>query len=218
MPSVQPIIESFSGGDLQLIESVSPNGEKGFYISGIFAQAETPNKNKRIYPNKVLSREVNRYVEEFVKQNRALSELGHPTNCDINYERVSHLITELKMVGNTVYGKAKILDTPYGRIAKTLMKEGVKFGVSTRGAGTVSEGNDGISRVCEDFNLVAIDMVADPSAPKAFVENVIKENFDYIFKIENEKKISKKAKPLQKHITESEFVKCFQELMKEIKR
>tara|TARA_R100000700_G_C3153149_1_gene131219 strand:+ start:305 stop:958 length:654 start_codon:yes stop_codon:yes gene_type:complete len=148
------------------------NGEKQYHIDGIFMQAEQKNRNGRVYPQKTLMKEVQRYNNEYVKTNRAMGELGHPDGPQLNLERVSHLIKELRVDGNDIYGKAKILDTPYGKIVKDLVKEGVKIGVSSRGMGSLKQVN-GVNEVQEDFNLAAVDIVADPSAPDAFVEGIM---------------------------------------------
>jgi len=148
------------------------NGEKQYHIDGIFMQAEQKNRNGRVYPHKTLMKEVQRYNNEYVKTNRAMGELGHPDGPQLNLERVSHLIKELRVDGNDIYGRAKILDTPYGKIVKDLVKEGVKIGVSSRGMGSLKQVN-GINEVQEDFNLAAVDIVADPSAPDAFVEGIM---------------------------------------------
>ena len=148
------------------------NGEKQYHIDGIFMQAEQKNRNGRVYPQKTLMKEVQRYNNEYVKTNRAMGELGHPDGPQLNLERVSHLIKELRVDGNDIYGRAKILDTPYGKIVKDLVKEGVKSGVSSRGMGSLKQVN-GVNEVQEDFNLAAVDIVADPSAPDAFVEGIM---------------------------------------------
>tara|TARA_Y100001938_G_C8004524_1_gene386595 strand:+ start:223 stop:876 length:654 start_codon:yes stop_codon:yes gene_type:complete len=148
------------------------NGEKQYHIDGIFMQAEQKNRNGRVYPQKTLMKEVQRYNNEYVKTNRAMGELGHPDGPQLNLERVSHLIKELRVDGNDIYGKAKILDTPYGKIVKDLIKEGVKIGVSSRGMGSLKQVN-GVNEVQEDFNLAAVDIVADPSAPDAYVQGIM---------------------------------------------
>lgn len=162
---------------------VEEKGDKrSFYIEGVFIQGATPNRNNRVYPMHVLEREVGRYVEEAVKQNRALGELNHPEGPNINLDRVSHIITELKRDGNDYIGRAKILETPNGKIVQNLLAADVRFGVSTRGMGSVHESN-GIMEVQDDFRLsTAADIVADPSAPKAFV-NGIYEGREWIFDV-----------------------------------
>jgi hypothetical protein len=149
------------------------DGNKTLYIQGPFLQAEMTNRNGRNYPFQILEREVRRYNESFISKGRALGELGHPDGPTVNLDRVSHMITSLKSEGNNFIGKAKILDTPMGNIAKSLLGEGVKLGVSSRGIGSLIEKN-GIKYVGEDFMLAtAADIVADPSAPDAFVEGIM---------------------------------------------
>ena len=149
------------------------DGEKHLYIEGVFLQSEIKNRNGRIYPFDVLNKEVERYSEEYVKAGRALGELGHPDGPTVNLDRVSHKITSLKAEGNNFMGKARILDTPMGKIAKSLLGEGVKLGVSSRGMGSLKEEN-GVKYVSGDFMLAtAADIVADPSAPDAFVNGIM---------------------------------------------
>ena len=147
-------------------------GVKEYFIEGIFMQAEKKNRNGRKYPNTILMKEANRYQKEYVDQNRAMGELGHPDGPTVNLERVSHLIESLKPDGNNIMGRAKILETPYGKIVKNLMEGGVKLGVSSRGMGTLEQKN-GVNIVKDDFMLSAIDIVADPSAPDAFVDGIM---------------------------------------------
>lgn len=149
------------------------HGKKHLYIEGIFLQAEIKNRNGRVYPYDILSKEVQRYNEHYVKTGRALGELGHPDGPSVNLERVCHRIIELRSEGSNFYGKAKILDTPTGQIAKSLLEEGVKLGVSSRGMGSLEERN-GTNYVRNDFMLAtAADIVADPSAPDAFVNGIM---------------------------------------------
>jgi len=148
------------------------DGVKEYFIEGIFMQAEKKNRNGRRYPNEVLMKESKRYQKEYVEQNRAMGELGHPDGPTVNLERVSHLIESLKPDGNNIMGRAKILETPYGKIVKNLMEGGVKLGVSSRGMGSLEQRN-GVNIVKDDFMLSAIDIVADPSAPDAFVDGVM---------------------------------------------
>lgn len=148
------------------------NGSKQYHIEGVFMEADKKNRNGRIYPKEILVKEVARYTKDFVEGNRAMGELGHPDGPTVNLERVSHIIKELKVEGSTITGKAKILDTPYGKIVKNLIDEGVKIGVSSRGMGSLKSVN-GINEVQKDFILSAVDIVADPSAPNAFVEGVM---------------------------------------------
>ena len=149
------------------------DGKKNLYIEGIFLQSEMKNRNGRIYPFDVLDREVKKYTEQYVNKGRALGELGHPDGPSINLDRVSHKIIELRTEGSNFYGKARILDTPMGKIAKSLLDEGVKLGVSSRGMGSLEERN-GVKYVRDDFMLAtAADIVADPSAPDAFVQGIM---------------------------------------------
>jgi len=149
------------------------NGKKSMHINGVFMMGETKNRNGRIYPHDILMNEIKRYNTEYVDKNRAFGELGHPEGPTINLERVSHMIKELKPDGNNVIGKAKIMDTPYGNIVKNLIDEGAKLGVSSRGMGSLEE-RGGTNYVKDDFYLAtAADIVADPSAPDAFVEGIM---------------------------------------------
>jgi hypothetical protein len=149
------------------------NGKKNLYIEGVFLQSETKNRNGRIYPFDILNREVERYTEEYIRSGRALGELGHPDGPSVNLDRVSHKIIELRAEGTDFYGKARILDTPMGKIAKSLLDEGVRLGVSSRGMGSLEEKN-GAKYVRDDFMLAtAADIVADPSAPDAFVQGIM---------------------------------------------
>lgn len=155
-------------------------GKKSMYIEGIFLQADIKNRNGRMYPMNTLSREVSRYNENYIKKGRALGELGHPDGPTVNLDRVSHMITSLRCEGNNFVGKAKLLDTPMGKIASSLIGEGVCLGVSSRGVGSLVEKN-GIRVVSDDFMLAtAADIVADPSAPDAFV-NGIMEGVEWIW-------------------------------------
>jgi hypothetical protein len=149
------------------------NGVKTLYIQGPFLVAETKNRNGRSYPVSVLENEVNRYMKEYVDKNRAFGELGHPESPTINLERVSHMITNIKKNGNVFEGKAKVLDTPMGKIAKNLMEAGATLGVSSRGMGSLKN-EGGVNVVQPDFYLAtAADIVADPSAPGAFVQGIM---------------------------------------------
>ena len=159
--------------EVKYITEEDNNGVKSLYIQGPFLVAETKNRNGRSYPVSVLENEVNRYMKEYVEKNRAFGELGHPESPTINLDRVSHLITSLKEDGNVFVGKAKILETPMGKIAKSLMEGGATLGVSSRGMGSVKPEN-GVNIVQDDFYLAtAADIVADPSAPGAFVQGIM---------------------------------------------
>ena len=164
---------------VQYIVEANADGEKEYFIEGIFMQANKANRNGRIYPTEVLENEVKRYNKEYVKKNRAFGELGHPQGPSINLERVSHMIKELYQDGDNFIGKAKIMDSPYGNIVKNLIKEGASLGVSSRGMGSLKSKN-GINEVQKDFYLAtAADIVADPSAPDAFVQGIM-EGVDWI--------------------------------------
>jgi hypothetical protein len=158
--------------DVQILTE-ERDGKKLLYIEGVFLQSELKNRNGRMYPFDVLNREVERYSEEYVKPKRALGELGHPDGPTINLDRVSHRIVSLRAEGHNFIGKAQILDTPMGNIAKSLLGEGVQLGVSSRGMGSIDKRED-ISIVRDDFFLTtAADIVADPSAPDAFVNGIM---------------------------------------------
>ena len=149
-------------------------GRKKMYIEGVFLQGNLKNRNGRMYPVEILGREVERYNESFVSKGRAVGELGHPDGPTVNLDRVSHKITQLRQEGNNFVGKAQLLETPMGKIAKSLIAEGVTLGVSSRGIGTLKEDKDGCKVVGEDFQLAtAADIVADPSAPDAFVNGIM---------------------------------------------
>ena len=159
--------------DAKIVITEGKNGKKNTFIEGVFLQGELTNRNGRRYPIATLAREVGKYNENFVKSGRALGELGHPDGPTINLDRASHLITSLKQEGNNFVGKARLLETPMGKIAKQLLDEGVKLGVSSRGLGSIKEEN-GVKVVGEDFMLAtAADIVADPSAPDAFVNGIM---------------------------------------------
>jgi hypothetical protein len=146
---------------------------KEYFIEGVFLQANLKNRNGRMYPTEVLDKEVKRYNDEYVSKNRAFGELGHPDSPTINLDRVSHMIKTLKREGDNFIGRAKIMDTPYGKIVKSLIDEGATLGVSSRGMGSLQQ-KGGVSLVQDDFTLAtAADIVADPSAPNAFVEGVM---------------------------------------------
>lgn len=158
--------------NIHVLKEETSTGPKKYYIQGVFMESNVKNRNGRVYPDAVLGREVKRYNDQYVIQNRALGELGHPEGPTVNLERVSHMISDLRMEGNNVVGKSTILGTPYGNIVKNLIEEGVKLGVSSRGMGSLKEVN-GYQQVQEDFMLAAVDIVADPSAPNAFVNGIM---------------------------------------------
>jgi len=158
--------------DVKFLTEKKEDGSKSVYIEGIFMQAEKPNRNGRIYGRGIMEREVQKY-QELINEKRSLGELGHPPNPSINLNQVSHMITGLKFEGNDIYGKAKILDTPMGKIAKNFIEEGVRLGVSSRGLGSVRMNKEGVNEVQDDFHLATVDIVADPSAPDAFVQGIM---------------------------------------------
>lgn len=184
------------------VEYITEGANKELYIEGIFLQSEMKNRNGRIYPKNVMEREVSRYMKEYVHAGRAFGELGHPEGPTINLDRVSHMITSLKESGNNFVGRAKIMNTPMGNIVKNLIDGGAKLGVSSRGMGSVKINNEGINEVQDDFYLAtAADIVADPSAPDAFVQGIM-ENREWMFldgswtyqHIDETKKIIEQAK------------------------
>jgi hypothetical protein len=165
------LITEFNDLDI-IFEAKGPEGKKQYYIEGIFMQAEIKNRNGRIYPKEIMQKEVKRYVKEFIDKDRAFGELGHPEGPTINLDKVSHMITNLTEDGDNYMGRAKILSTPNGEIVKNLIDDGAKLGVSSRGLGSLEQ--KGSSQyVKDDFQLAtAADIVADPSAPEAFVEGI----------------------------------------------
>jgi hypothetical protein len=164
--------------DLNYLVEAKEGGGKNVYIEGIFAQADTPNRNKRSYGKGIMEREVTNY-QKLISEKRSLGELGHPENPSINLHQVSHLITSLKMEGKDVIGRAKILETPMGVIAKNLIENEIRLGVSTRGLGSLKMNSEGINEVQDDFYLATVDIVADPSAPDAFVQGIM-ENAEWV--------------------------------------
>ena len=167
--------------DLQfIVEENAETGKKSLYIEGVFLQSNLKNRNGRVYPREIMEKEVHRYMKEQVATKRAYGELGHPDGPNINLDRVSHMITSLREDGDNWIGKAKILDTPMGNIASSLIKEGAGLGVSSRGLGSLKEKN-GVNEVQDDFMLAtAADIVADPSAPDAYVQGIM-ENREWVF-------------------------------------
>jgi hypothetical protein len=165
--------------DLQYLSEAKEGGGKNVFIEGIFMQAEKPNRNGRIYGKGIMEREVAKY-QQLINEKRSLGELGHPANPSVNLDKVSHLITNLRFEGNDIYGKAKVLDTPMGKIAKNFIEEGVRLGVSSRGLGSLKMNKEGVNEVQSDFHLATVDIVADPSAPDAFVQGIM-ENREWMY-------------------------------------
>ncbi|SVA96387.1 uncharacterized protein METZ01_LOCUS149241 [marine metagenome] len=160
--------------NVEFLTEATESGGKSYFIEGIFMQANKKNRNGRVYPTEILQKEAKRYTTEFIKKKRAFGELGHPDGPTVNLERVSHMIEELEEVDQNFMGRAKILDTPYGKIVKNLIDEGAQLGVSSRGMGSLKPGGNGVSEVQGDFYLAtAADIVADPSAPDAFVAGIM---------------------------------------------
>lgn len=173
------LISEYVENDIQCIVEKKEDGTKKYVIEGVFAQMDTKNRNGRIYPKPIMEKAVGKYVSEQVSKKRAVGELNHPEGPTVNLDKVSHLITDLKLEGNNVVGKAQILGTPMGKIVEGLLEGGVQLGVSTRGMGSLEQRN-GAMYVKDDFILSTIDIVQDPSAPDAFV-NGIMEGVDWIW-------------------------------------
>lgn len=155
------------------VEYIVEGKNKQQYIKGVFLQSDIKNQNGRVYPYNVLKKQVRKFNENFVKKDRALGELGHPAGPTVNLDRVSHLITELYEDGKNFIGKAKVIDTPNGKIVKNLLESGVRLGVSSRGLGSVKTNKQGVNEVQDDFVLATVDIVSDPSAPDAFVNGIM---------------------------------------------
>jgi hypothetical protein len=207
--------------EVKLLTEESENGTKNFFIEGVFMQAEQKNRNNRMYPINVMEKEANRYIQEYVNRNRAYGELGHPEGPTINLERTAIMIKELRQDGNNFIGKAKVIDTPYGNIVKNLILEGAGLGVSTRGLGSLEERADGVRVVKDDFYLAtAADVVADPSAPDAFVRGIM-EGKEWIWdngiikdvQIEQYKKTINKS---SKKSLEENMIKSFQHFLSKL--
>ena len=192
------LITEHKEDNIQTLVEDAGSGKKNYFIRGIFMESELVNKNGRRYPSEIMEREVNNYNKNYIETSRSLGELGHPQGPTLNLDRVCHIIKEMKMDGNIVYGKAKILDTPYGNIVKNLIDEGVRLGVSSRGMGSLKQVN-GINEVQDDFSLATVDIVADPSAPNAFV-NGIMEGKEWVWNngILQEKQIASYKKTITK--------------------
>ena len=202
--------------DIEFITEDDAEGKKNYRIKGVFMEADIKNRNNRMYPMNVLEKEVKRYNREYIQQKRAFGELGHPDGPTVNLERVSHMITKLYPDGKQFVGEAKIMDTPYGKIVKNLIDEGAKLGVSSRGMGSLEPRRD-MHVVKDDFYLAtAADIVADPSAPNAFVEGIM-ENKEWIWDngVVKEVNIAKYRAELRKESKrlEEKKIKLFNEFM-----
>lgn len=203
--------------DVKMLVEETESGTKNYFIEGIFAQAEKANRNGRVYPSSLMENEINRYIQERVKTNRALGELNHPETPAINYEKACIKIEALNRNGNDYIGKAKVLDTPCGQIVKALIKDGVQMGVSTRGVGSLKQ-NKGIQEVQNDFRLSAIDVVEDPSAPDAFVAG-LQEGKEWIFEngLWKEKQLTEALKTIkQPKFNEKKALRLFEEFIKTV--
>lgn len=215
--------------DCTVLTEANEEGKKQYFIEGIFMQGDLKNRNGRIYPSAILEKEMNRYNKDFIQTKRALGELGHPDGPQINGDRVSHLITEMKRDGSNFVGKAKILGTPMGNIVKTFIDEGVKVGVSTRGLGSVKQTKEGIMEVQDDFHLATIDVVTDPSGPNCFVNGMM-ENTEYYYDIasgtwraqefieEAVKEVKKQYTRTVRKIDESDAARLFENFVKSLKK
>ena len=212
--------------EVNLLKEAKEDGGKNYFIEGVFMQGNIKNRNGRVYPTEVLDKEVGRYNKEYVEKNRAYGELGHPTGPTINLERVSHLITKLERDGDNYKGRAKIMtETPYGAIVKSLMDEGATLGVSSRGMGSLKQGKGGVAQVQNDFYLAtAADIVADPSAPNAFVEGIM-EGAEWVFNagrnewqmIEAEQ-IRNNVKKMSAKEVEANKMRIFEEFLETLRR
>ena len=206
--------------NVEFLTEATKDGGKNYYIEGIFMQSDTKNRNGRIYPREILQKEAKRYTKEFIDKKRAFGELGHPDGPTVNLERVSHMIEQLEEVGQNFMGRAKILDTPYGKIVKNLINEGARLGVSSRGMGSLKPAKDGIQEVQSDFYLAtAADIVADPSAPDAFVHGIM-EGVEFWFNNDKNKweavKIQEQMKKMSLKQIEENKLKLFQDYMEKL--
>jgi len=212
--------------EVKLLQEEKEDGKKNYFIEGVFMQGNIKNRNGRVYPTEVLDKEVGRYNKEYVEKNRAYGELGHPTGPTINLERVSHMITKLERDGDNYVGRAKIMtETPYGGIVKSLMDEGATLGVSSRGMGSLKQSKNGIAEVQNDFYLAtAADIVADPSAPNAFVEGIM-EGADWVFDAARNEwqmieadKIRNEVKKMSAAEVEANKLQIFEQFLKTLSR
>jgi len=211
--------------DVQYLKESSEDGKKNYFIEGIIMQGDIKNRNGRVYPKEVLIREMNRYNESYVSKNRAYGELGHPEGPTINLDRVSHMFVELREEGPNVVGKAKIMDTPMGKIVKNFIDEGAQLGISSRGLGSIKPNKKGIMEVQNDFMLAtAGDIVSDPSAPDAFVKGIM-ENTEYYYDIASgnwiaEQTVEETVKAIKesKKIDESEALRMFESFVGSLRK
>lgn len=210
--------------EVELITESS--GEKSTYLTGIFAQADLVNRNKRFYPSKIMDPAVQKYVTEMVDTKRALGELEHPAHSHVNIERASHLITSIVKEGSNYIGKAKLLSTPLGQLVKGLVEDGVQLGVSTRGAGSLKKRSDGINEVQSDFKLFTVDVVHTPSAPDSFVSSLVEsdrfqmllQNEGFLIELEDFLKSKKQIKEAKKEQRFAMSIDAFDKLIKSFKK
>jgi len=207
---------------VNIVTEQKENGKKNYFIEGVFLQGDIQNKNGRVYPRGVLQKEVERYTTEHINKNRAYGELGHPSGPTINLERVSHMIKELREDGSNFIGKAKVMtETPFGQIVKNLIDEGANLGVSSRGMGSLKENKKGIMEVQDDFFLsTAADIVADPSAPNAFVRGIM-EGKEWVWENGNLRELEMYKNAINKSVvsknTEQTSLKIFEHFMKTLR-
>ena len=216
--------------EVEILTEETEKGEKKYFIEGVFLQGNLKNRNGRIYPMEILDKEASRYSKSFIEQKRSFGELGHPDGPTINLERVSHMITSLRREGENYIGKAKVMDTPYGKIVKNLIDEGAKLGVSSRGIGSLEE-KRGVNFVKDDFQLAtAADIVADPSAPDAFVNGIL-EGKEWVYEagllvtrnasraeemVEDTKKEIKRIRSVNPRVVEEKAVNAFSRFMQNL--
>jgi hypothetical protein len=207
--------------DLEYLIEDKVGGGKNVFIEGIFIQTEKPNRNGRLYKRDIMEKELSRY-QKLIDEKRSLGELGHPPNPTLNLDKCSHLITQLKFEGNNVMGKAKILETPMGSIARNLIENGVRLGVSSRGLGSLKLNKEGVNEVQDDFHLATVDIVADPSAHDAFVQGIY-ESAEWIcenglWRSVDVEKAQRTLKGASKGQLESVKLKMFEEFMSRMSR
>jgi hypothetical protein len=207
--------------DLTYLVEDEKTGGKNVFIEGIFMQAEQPNRNGRMYPMAVMEKEVARY-QKLIDEKRSLGELGHPSNPTLNLDKVSHLITNLRFEGKNVIGKAKILETPMGNIARNLIENEIMLGVSSRGLGSLKLNKEGVNEVQDDFHLATVDIVADPSAHEAFVQGIY-ESAEWIcengvWKAIDVERAQQTLKTASKANLEETKLKMFEEFMSRLSR
>lgn len=207
----------------EYVENINPvivenkeSGDKDYFLEGIFLQGNKENKNNRKYPVATLEKAVNEFNKDYVNKKRGFGELGHPNGPQINLERVSHMITEIKKDGNNFIGRAKVMDTPYGNIVKNFIKEGCMLGVSSRGLGSVNDKN----MVQDDYKLATVDIVADPSAPDAFVEGIMENHEWYvengIYKVHEIEEIQDEINETSKYELQEKKIELFEKFINKL--